>query len=144
MQHSRNAGWAEMARLLDLPDSQTLQILASFCEVVLRIQCMLPGLQESKFWRQGLGMSSQQPIEEFRPDVLRATRGAHSELRWVFGNTLCLYPYLLTPWHYSPDGHKPLLIRFHSLILVHLRSRWPTCCHNTVSNQPDSTTRAIW
>jgi hypothetical protein len=22
----------------------------------------------------------------------------------------------LTPWHYSPDGHKPPLIRFHSLI----------------------------
>jgi hypothetical protein len=52
--------------------------------------------------------------------------------------------YLLTPWHYSPDGHKPPLIRFHSLILVYLRSRWLTCCHNTFSNQPDSTTRAIW
>jgi hypothetical protein len=24
--------------------------------------------------------------------------------------------YLLTPWHYSPDRHKPPLIRFHSLI----------------------------
>jgi hypothetical protein len=24
--------------------------------------------------------------------------------------------YLLTPWHYSPDGHKLPLIRFHSLI----------------------------
>jgi hypothetical protein len=22
----------------------------------------------------------------------------------------------LTPWHYSPDGRKPPLIRFHSLI----------------------------
>jgi hypothetical protein len=21
-----------------------------------------------------------------------------------------------TPWHYSPEGHKPPLIRFHSLI----------------------------
>jgi hypothetical protein len=52
--------------------------------------------------------------------------------------------YLLTPWHYSPDGHKPPLIRFNSLILVYLRSRWLTCCHNTFSNQPDSTTRAIW
>jgi hypothetical protein len=49
-----------------------------------------------------------------------------------------------TPWHYSPDGHKPPLIRFHSLILVYLRSRWLTCCHNTFSNQPDSTTRTIW
>jgi hypothetical protein len=27
-----------------------------------------------------------------------------------------LITYLLTPWHYSPDGHKPPLIRFHSLI----------------------------
>jgi hypothetical protein len=30
------------------------------------------------------------------------------------------FPYTLihtlTPWHYSPDGHKPPLIRFHSLI----------------------------
>jgi hypothetical protein len=26
--------------------------------------------------------------------------------------------YLLTPWHYSPDGHKPPLIRFHSLIFL--------------------------
>jgi hypothetical protein len=25
------------------------------------------------------------------------------------------FTYLLTPWHYSPDGHKPPLIRFHSL-----------------------------
>jgi hypothetical protein len=25
-------------------------------------------------------------------------------------------PYLLTPWHYSPDGHKPPLTWFHSLI----------------------------
>jgi hypothetical protein len=24
--------------------------------------------------------------------------------------------HLLTPWHYSPDGHKPPLIRFHSLM----------------------------
>jgi hypothetical protein len=23
--------------------------------------------------------------------------------------------YLLTPWHYSPDGQKPPFIRFHSL-----------------------------
>jgi hypothetical protein len=28
--------------------------------------------------------------------------------------------------------------------LVYLRSRWLTCCHNTFSSQPDSTTRAIW
>jgi hypothetical protein len=55
-----------------------------------------------------------------------------------------LVTYLLIPWHYSPDGHKPPLIRFHSLILVYLRSRWLTCCHNTFTNQPDSTTRAIW
>jgi hypothetical protein len=27
-----------------------------------------------------------------------------------------LFTYLLTLWHYSPDGHKPPLIRFHSLI----------------------------
>jgi hypothetical protein len=27
---------------------------------------------------------------------------------------------------------------------VYLRSRWLTCCHNTFSNLPDSTTRAIW
>jgi hypothetical protein len=27
---------------------------------------------------------------------------------------------------------------------VYLRSRWLTCCHNTISNQPDSTTRAIY
>jgi hypothetical protein len=27
-----------------------------------------------------------------------------------------LLTYSLTPWHYSPDGHKPPLIRFHSLI----------------------------
>jgi hypothetical protein len=50
------------------------------------------------------------------------------------------FTYLLTPWHYSPDGYKPPLI---GLILVYLRSRWLTCCHNTVSSQPDSTTRAI-
>jgi hypothetical protein len=28
--------------------------------------------------------------------------------------------------------------------LVYLMSRWLTCRHNTYSNQPDSTTRAIW
>jgi hypothetical protein len=27
-----------------------------------------------------------------------------------------LLGYLLTPWRYSPNGHKPPLIRFHSLI----------------------------
>jgi hypothetical protein len=26
------------------------------------------------------------------------------------------HTYLLTPWHYSHDGHKPPLIRFHSLM----------------------------
>jgi hypothetical protein len=39
----------------------------------------------------------------------------------VFVYRLCLLPlhsltHSLTPWHYSPDGRKPPLIRFHSLI----------------------------
>jgi hypothetical protein len=39
-------------------------------------------------------------------------------LRWFYSSTRLKwhFTYLLTPRHYSPDGHKPPLIRFHSLI----------------------------
>jgi hypothetical protein len=43
--------------------------------------------------------------------------------------------YSFTLWHYSPDGRKPPLIRFHSLIFSVFEEQ---------VNQPDSTTRAIW
>jgi hypothetical protein len=35
--------------------------------------------------------------------------------QWILGNDLST-SLTLTPWHYSPDGRKPPLIRFHSLI----------------------------
>jgi hypothetical protein len=49
-------------------------------------------------------------LTEYYYHILKYTKNTYlGRMCWV----TCTY--LLTPWHYSPDGHKPLLIRFHSL-----------------------------
>jgi hypothetical protein len=59
------------------------------------------------------------------PDIIRQIKSRI--MRWVV-HVACMVEgrdvyrvlvgltYSLTPWHCSPDGHKPPLIRFHSLI----------------------------
>jgi hypothetical protein len=61
-----------------------------------------------KFVKSSDSVKVQEFLDQLRDPLLVTNSSDHGDSNFI--SVTYLLTYLLTPWHYGPDGHKPPLI----------------------------------